>query len=198
MRIPRVGAPVLPIVLSGALAFALAACGGSSGGGAASGSAANPASSAASSSAQTDTAAGSAAWPPSDACALLTVAQVEKATAEKVTDSPRAIKGVYGPQCEYDVNVASPIVVVQAWPVEDLAAYTKSLTDRGETLTVVTGVGTQAQLEVTSPTVADVTLYVVAGTKAFSVQVAVYGGAGTWTTARATASATDIAKDIAG
>lgn len=136
-------------------------------------------------------------WPPSDACGLVSRDTVTDALKESLNSEPTAREGAYGPSCEYYSDVASPIAVVQAFPVEDLKTYTDSLLQRGAVVKTP-GIGDSALLQMSNPVVADASLYVFAGSTAFSVQVSVYGGDGTWTGARAQAAATAIAKAIIG
>ncbi|MCU1689682.1 MAG: hypothetical protein JWN20_1610, partial [Jatrophihabitantaceae bacterium] len=75
--------------------------------------------------------------------------------------------------------------------------YTDSLLQRSAVVKV-SGVGDSAFLQMSNPNIADASLYVFSGSKAFSVQVAVYGGNGTWSGDRAKAAATALAKAIIG
>lgn len=135
------------------------------------------------------------AWPPADTCALIADTLVADALGEALNSAPESLDGAYGPSCEYYSDVASPIAVVQAFPVEDMKTYTESLLSRGAVVKLP-GVGDSALVSVGTPGVADASIYVFAGSTAFSVQVAVYGGDGTWTTQRAIDAASAIAKVI--
>lgn len=134
-------------------------------------------------------------WPPSNACDLVSSIEVATALGESLTSPPRSSMGAYGPNCDYDSAVASPIASVQAFPVEDLKTYTQSLLQRGAVVKVA-GIGDSALIALSNPGIADVVLYVFKGSTAFSVQVSVYGGAGAWTSERAKTAATNIVKAI--
>lgn len=135
------------------------------------------------------------AWPVADACTLIDKELVTKALGETLNAAPAPRDGAYGPTCEYYSAVASPIASIQAFPVADMKTYTTSLSQR-DAVTPFPGLGDSAFLSLPSASVADAVLYVFDGKTAFSVQVSVYGGDGSWTSQRATAAAKSIAQEI--
>jgi hypothetical protein len=134
------------------------------------------------------------AWPPADACTVVKQADIEKALGVPLTDPPKAKEGSYGPSCYYNTDLATPMATVDTWTVDDLHDNLKFQKDMNKTLIPVSGVGSEANLIMSNPNVADVILYVVSGNKAVVVQVAVYGGDGSFTSTKATDAAKAIAK----
>lgn len=110
-------------------------------------------------------------WPPADACTLLDTATAEALTGETLSGPPVSQTGefAYGPSCEFTSDASGLFMVVYTYPPADLATYTEGWVDEGRAV-VQPGLGDAALLEM-DPNFNNSSVYVTAGTRAFSVQV---------------------------
>lgn len=114
---------------------------------------------------------GGGEWPPTDACTLLDTATAEALTGQTLSGAPVSQSGefAYGPSCEFTSDASGLFMVIYTYPVADLATYSEGWIDEGRAV-AQPGIGDAALLEM-DPNFNNSSVYVTAGTRAFSVQV---------------------------
>ena len=130
-------------------------------------------------------------WPPADMCTVLSTEALQQLTGETITAAtPNSGEFAYGPYCDYLSDKSGLFMSISSFTPEDWASYTESQAAQGGT-TELSGIGDSAILRA-DPTFNDSTVYVLSGSKAFSVHVVSQTDNG-WTPEITTQIATAVA-----
>lgn len=131
------------------------------------------------------------AWPPADMCTLLSTEALQALTGETISAAtPNSGEFVYGPYCDYLSDTSGLFMTISSYSPEDWASYTESQVAQGGTVELP-GVGDKAILDAETATNNSI-VYVLAGDRAFSVQVTSQTDNG-WTPEITTQIATAVA-----
>lgn len=130
-------------------------------------------------------------WPPADMCTVLSTEALQALTGEIIrAATPNDGADSYGPYCDYASDTSGLFMSISSFSPEDWATYTESQVSQGGT-TELAGIGDSAILDA-DPTFNDSTVYVLSGSKAFSVLVTSQSDNG-WTPTITTQIATAVA-----
>lgn len=130
-------------------------------------------------------------WPPADMCTVLSTEALQALTGETISAAtPNTGEFAYGPYCDYLSDKSGLFMTISSYSPEDWATYTDSQVAQGGT-SELSGLGDKAILDA-DPTFNNSIVYVLAGNRAFSVQVTSQTDNG-WTPEITTQIATAVA-----
>lgn len=130
-------------------------------------------------------------WPPADMCTVLSTEALQALTGETISAAtPNDGANAYGPYCDYLSDRSGLFMTINSYSTGDWASYTESQVAQGGTVALA-GLGDSAILDA-DPTFNDSTVYVLSGSRAFSVHITSQTDNG-WTPEITTQIATAVA-----
>lgn len=135
-------------------------------------------------------------WPPADMCTVLSTEALQALTGEIISAAtPNSGEFVYGPYCDFLSDKSGLFMSISSYSAGDWASYTDSQVAQGGT-SELAGLGDKAYLK-TDSAFNNSIVFVLAGSKAFSVQVTSQTDNG-WTPEITTQIATAVATAMLG